>query len=250
VSVKSPRDVLRGLLGRHEFCPGYLGLLTNPFYLSRRSLYLGLLKHSREIGGRVLDVGCGSMPYRHLVKCDEYVGMEVEGAGKKVDCYFDGKHFPFPDQSFDSIISTQVFEHCQEPDLFLHECHRVLRREGKLLFTAPLVWGEHERPHDYWRFTSYGLERLLAKHGFKTLASEKLVSGLKALVQIATSLIHEQAYAASPKLVLPATLAILFPMNAAAICLSCLLPKSDSFYLDNLALAIKQVEPASSTNVP
>jgi hypothetical protein len=48
----------------------------------------------------------------------------------------------------------------------LAEAHRVLRAGGELWLSAPLFYEEHEIPHDYYRFTQYGLRHLLQSAGF------------------------------------------------------------------------------------
>ncbi len=44
---------------------------------------------------------------------------------------------PYPDASFDSILSFQVIEHIEDDTLFLKEIHRVLRSGGVALITTP-----------------------------------------------------------------------------------------------------------------
>jgi hypothetical protein len=45
----------------------------------------------------------------------------------------------------------------------------VLAPGGRLLLIAPHEWEVHQAPHDYFRFTRYGLGHLLARAGFETL---------------------------------------------------------------------------------
>lgn len=44
---------------------------------------------------------------------------------------------PFPDQTFEMIISLHMVEHLEEPERFIREAGRVLRREGILIFATP-----------------------------------------------------------------------------------------------------------------
>ena len=44
---------------------------------------------------------------------------------------------PFPDASFDAVVSFQVIEHLQRPREFVSECARVLRPGGLLLLSTP-----------------------------------------------------------------------------------------------------------------
>ena len=40
---------------------------------------------------------------------------------------------------------------------------------GRLLLIAPHEWEEHQQPHDYYRYTRYGLEYLMSQAGFGTM---------------------------------------------------------------------------------
>ena len=48
-----------------------------------------------------------------------------------------GEALPFTDNSIDFIVSTDVFEHVQDLQKVLSECHRVLKKGGKLLVVFP-----------------------------------------------------------------------------------------------------------------
>jgi len=62
--------------------------------------------------GRILDVGCGSKPYQELFGATEYIGLEIEGSvSKDADYLYAGKVFPFNDEDFDSVFSSQTLEH-------------------------------------------------------------------------------------------------------------------------------------------
>jgi ubiquinone/menaquinone biosynthesis C-methylase UbiE len=76
---------------------------------------------------------------------------------------------PFRSHSFDTALCFQVLEHVEEPSLLLDEALRILKPGGGLILTAPHIWNEHEMPHDYFRFTRYGLRHLLEKAGFQVI---------------------------------------------------------------------------------
>lgn len=121
--------------------------------------------------GRVIDLGCGTAPYKKdiLKVAFEYIGVDWKRSShdqSNVNVFTDlSKPLPFPDEYADTVVSFQVMEHLPEPELFLSECNRILKRGGLLFLTVPFMWQVHEAPHDYYRYTRYGLEYLLKKVG-------------------------------------------------------------------------------------
>lgn len=67
---------------------------------------------------------------------------------------------------FDVIVLAEVLEHVLYPHVACHKVYEALREKGRLILTAPFIFPLHDRPHDYWRFTRYGLEHLLKDAGF------------------------------------------------------------------------------------
>jgi SAM-dependent methyltransferase len=133
-----------------------------------------LLPQSR---GVVLDVGSGAQPYRHLLppgaayKAIDYGGAERNfGYSMPDTTYYEGDTWPIPDESVDVILCTETMEHVPEPSVFLTEAFRCLKLEGRLLLTVPFAARWHYVPHDYWRFTPSGLERLFSAAGFGRVA--------------------------------------------------------------------------------
>ena len=125
----------------------------------------------------VLDVGCGAQPYRHLLSPQatynaiDYSGAESHfGYSMPDTTYYEGDHWPIADASIDVILCTETLEHVPEPSVFLGEAFRVLKAGGCLILTVPFAARWHYIPHDYWRFTPSGLNRLLAAAGFEHIA--------------------------------------------------------------------------------
>ncbi len=121
----------------------------------------------KYVSGKVLNVGSGtSERYSFQNNASEYVRMDI-APGPNIDVVGRAEEIPFPDDSFDTVVSTQVFEHVENPELAAAEVIRVLAKGGRLLITVP-QWNElHEEPHDYWRYTKFGLQTLFERHGSK-----------------------------------------------------------------------------------
>lgn len=147
-------------------------------------------KFSLQINGKVLDVGCGSKPYKNeFINAKEYIGMDIELSGhdhrnEDIDIFYDGEKFPFSDASFDSVLTFEVMEHIFEPINFIKEINRVLKIDGLFLITVPFIWDEHEKPYDYGRYTSFGLKYILENNGFQIINNEKSVKDLRVMFQL------------------------------------------------------------------
>lgn len=161
-----------GLHSKIETPPGYSMPGEQPSGHYLHLVYHYLMADLREqlatLEGRVIDVGCGLQPYRHLLgpRVTEYVGVDRRGPFSAPDVEGDALRLPLPDASFDAGLSTQVLEHVTDPLAALRELARVLRPGATLVLTCPGTWPHHEIPHDYFRFTRFGLEHLLREAGF------------------------------------------------------------------------------------
>ncbi len=122
-------------------------------------------------GQRVLDAGAGRAPYRALFTHARYETADfVAVKGKKYvapDYVCDLAQIPVEDARFDHVLLTQVLEHIPEPPTVLAELHRVMKPGATLWLTAPLFYAEHEKPYDFFRYTQFGLRRLLENAGFE-----------------------------------------------------------------------------------
>lgn len=48
--------------------------------------------------------------------------------------------------------------------------NRVLKPGGCLILTSPQVWGLHEEPNDFYRYTRYGLAYLAENCGLEVVS--------------------------------------------------------------------------------
>ncbi len=238
---------LREWKRRQQFFPGVGGLLVNPFYFARRGLLDGLARFFPELRGEVLDVGCGSRPYEKLIPAARYVGMEVDTprtrASFAADIYYDGRTFPLADESFDGVLCSQVLEHVFTPAEFLAEIHRVLRPGGCLLLAVPFVWDEHEQPHDFARYSSFGLRSILENAGFEVEAQHKSAADARVLFQLLNAYLYKVTLTRRPRVNLLLTLALMAPVNLAGVVLGRVLPANPDLFLDNIVLARKPAAP-------
>jgi len=104
--------------------------------------------------GNVLDVGCGdgemSFQLKKIFPRATYFGTDISSKGcnlanskgiksKQADL---NQIIPFKDKTFDIIIAQEIIEHLIDPDKFLEECNRVLKKDGVIIITTPnlLAW--------------------------------------------------------------------------------------------------------------
>lgn len=225
------------------FDPNFIGIFTNPFYIARRGLISEIRKLSNKITGDVIDVGCGEKPYESLFKFNKYIGLEhystENRSAKKPDFFYDGNKFPFKNNEFDSAICNQVLEHVFNPDEFILEINRVIKKNGYLLMTVPFVWDEHEQPYDYARYSSFGVRYILEKSGFKIITIRKSVNGVGVIFQLVNAYIFKKTRFKLKIFRILAMLLLMAPINFLGIILNKILPKNDDLYLDNIILAKK-----------
>jgi ubiquinone/menaquinone biosynthesis C-methylase UbiE len=122
-------------------------------------------------GELVLDAGSGRAQYRGLFAHARYETADflaVEGKTyAEQDYVCDLADIPVEDERFHHVLLTQVLEHLPEPGTVLAELHRVTKPGGTLWLTAPLFYAEHEKPHDYFRYTQFGMRRLVEGAGYE-----------------------------------------------------------------------------------
>jgi SAM-dependent methyltransferase len=106
--------------------------------------------------GKVLDVGCDTARLKKLVNGIEYFGIDVGGSPDQI-VNLDHQGLPFPDQSQDCIVCSDVLEHLDNFHNTFHELARVCRKH--IIISLPNNWANArkaiERGHG--SFSHYGL---------------------------------------------------------------------------------------------
>jgi SAM-dependent methyltransferase len=133
----------------------------------------------------VLEIGGGRVstnhsyqdlfPNRHTVDIDPL---------RLPDTVADAHALPFEDNSFEYVVCTEVLEHLHTPTQAIAQMKRVLTPGGTLILTTRFVFPIHDAPHDYFRYTKYGLQHLFKDWEIIELSAEtKTMSALGALLQ-------------------------------------------------------------------
>jgi len=156
---------------------------------------VGAFSTSLPDGALVLDAGAGEGSYKTFFARQRYVGVDL-GIGdstwnyRALDAIANLEALPFPRNTFDAMVNIVTLEHVREPGAVLAELARVVKPGGRLLLVVPHEWEEHQQPHDYFRYTRYGVQHLLERAGFDgiriepvggyfRLLSRRLLNGLQ-----------------------------------------------------------------------
>lgn len=134
-----------------------------------KDVILHILPH---IHGRVLDLGAGTAKYKpSLMKnAIDYVACDFK-KHENIDMVCDVSNLIFPPESFDTVISTQVFEHVDNPFVVAGEIKKVLKTGGNAIISAPFMFPFHADPKDNFRFSRQGLEEIFRFSGFEIIDS-------------------------------------------------------------------------------
>lgn len=159
-------------------------------YLSRNPIERATANFARrfEPHQRILDIGCGTKPYKKFFKC-EYIGTDPI-ASLNPEIVGQAWSIAAPNHSFDGIILNQSLEHIQKTTETIQEIKRLLKPGGLCLITVPQAMKNHGLPlviekssqagkypealvpywqEDYYRFTKYGLLALFSDFHLETI---------------------------------------------------------------------------------
>jgi len=167
------------------------------WFAGRRRIIEGFVeKVCRDIGKlqlRILDVGCGTgallsrlyqiCPQAELVGVDPVPEMLAVARGKLSssvelrEAY--AEQLPFKEESFDAIVSCNMFHYIRHPSAALKEMARVLRRGGRL---AVAVWDDLDSSPGYAAMASL-LQRLFGDTATRALQAPFALGAKQGLAQ-------------------------------------------------------------------
>lgn len=118
----------------------------------------------------VIDAGAGEVRHARYFSHARYFGIDLAIGDaswnySQLAALADLQHLPVRHASVDAVLNIVTLEHVPDPAAVIQELARILKPGGKLLLVAPLEWEEHQIPHDYFRYTRYGLRHLIESSG-------------------------------------------------------------------------------------
>lgn len=144
----------------------------------------------RYARGKLVDLGCGKVPlygvYRPHVDSVTCVDW---GHSVHADSHLDvrtslSEKLPFSDGQFDTIILSDVLEHIAEPGMLWAEMARILAPNGHALVNVPFLYGVHEAPYDFYRYTEYALRRFASLAGLEVCLLDVVGGSLEVLADL------------------------------------------------------------------
>jgi SAM-dependent methyltransferase len=161
-------------------------------------------------GGRGLNVGAGSSQlHPALINVDIVPGPTVEVCASV-------ELLPFPDETFDLVVSQELLEHVRDPFQAMQGMKRVLKKGGVIYCQVPFIIGYHPGPTDFWRFTRQGIRELVEKSNLECLEVDLAVGAGTGFYRIAVEFLAVFASRFASLLYLPAKGAfalILYPLK-------------------------------------
>jgi len=88
----------------------------------------------------------------------------------KLDIVCDITAIPEPDGSFDAVMCIEVLEHVPDPVKVIRELSRLLRKDGRLIVSAPFCSLTHFAPYPFSTgFSRFFYEKHLPENGLRVL---------------------------------------------------------------------------------
>ena len=171
---------------------GYKHILV-PFVFRLMAPVVSVFRYSESIsflpGGRALDIGCGNGKFMQAMNS---LGWQFEGvefnpvavdvcreAGLKV-VHGDLQAGAYENDSFDLITARHVIEHIPDPENFVCEIARILKKGGRIVIQTPnskalgrrwfgTNWYANDVPRHLVLFCPDNLNMLAVRHGLRRI---------------------------------------------------------------------------------
>jgi SAM-dependent methyltransferase len=142
---------------------------------TRSYLDCEIRKNCRGLKGEILDLGSGGAQYKRIFDKDCKVTCGDIDTGCGADIIFDAnKKFPIKQGRFDNIFCMNLIEHLNNSENCINECHRVLKKGGRLYLSMVFLYPFHADPNDFVRYTHEGMMHRLKSTGFDKIKIKRL----------------------------------------------------------------------------
>lgn len=124
---------------------------------------------------RVLEVGSRTAinqeelaNLRGLFPVSKYLGVDMQ-KGPGVEMVANANELPLSQNSFELVLCLETLEHADQPWKVVKEIERVSKNKGGIILSSQQNFPLHNHPHDYFRYTPYGLASLIKSKAHKVI---------------------------------------------------------------------------------
>lgn len=140
----------------------------------------------------VLEIGSGNSMMHPCIKTacrtKQFLSTDIAPT-EKTQIVCNGESLSFLDRTLDAVMAFQVIEHVPGTQQLFLESHRVLKQGGFLVLSLPFLYGQHDA-HDFYRWTTEGIEYVLDKYGFKPCITQKVGGTFSTILTLFFNYIH------------------------------------------------------------
>jgi 2-polyprenyl-3-methyl-5-hydroxy-6-metoxy-1,4-benzoquinol methylase len=173
--------------------------LVNKLYQSVRKYTLKqkskfIADQTGIIGGKLLDVGCGTGAFLDVMKKEgwEVIGLEPDEEARelarklyRLTVFESSQLNQLPSSGFDAITLWHVLEHVHDLHNYVEQLKNILKPAGKLFIAVPnyqsldaqiyrRAWAAYDVPRHLYHFTPKSIEVLMKGHGLKVKAVQPM----------------------------------------------------------------------------
>lgn len=155
--------------------------------LALEVLAAALMRHA---SGHLADFGCGKVPFFGIyadqvdeVTCIDWPNSAHESSHIDIEADLN-QPVNVADASFDTIFCSSVLEHIWDHRMMWQEMTRSLKPGGSMIMGVPFIYGLHEVPHDYFRWTRYAFEKACEENGLEIVELEPYGGGVDVVADL------------------------------------------------------------------
>lgn len=118
---------------------------------------------------RILDLGCGNN------KLPDSIGVDISSQSKAdIICNLNSYPFPFKDNSFDGVVSKQVFEHLDDVEKLMLEIHRITKNKARIKVFVPhfSCFYSYADPSHKRTFSVFAFDKIAQRCSFRIVSKK------------------------------------------------------------------------------
>ena len=145
---------------------GYFVYLSKIFSRKNLNKYIAQQLINVKPGSKILLVGAGGKIYTLISKLSAENNFHLRtidiNPDYNPDILDDICDYDFSDEKYDIVLIPEVLQAIKTPGKAIENIYSALNNGGKIILTVPFIFPLVDRPHDFYRFTKYGIFYLLS----------------------------------------------------------------------------------------